>query len=126
MKLSTVYLDQRGTAAVEFGLTAPVFFLTIFAILEFSLIVWTQLGLQHGVEMAARCASINTTLCGSTTSAQSFAAQEAFGLNPPPETFDITTQGCGTMVTANFTYYFLTSYVGGPTLALNAQSCFPK
>ena len=55
--------DQRGASALEFALIAPAFFLFIFGIIELGLVFWTQVGLQHGAEMAARCASINAKLC---------------------------------------------------------------
>lgn len=126
MKPSALFLDQRGTAAIEFSLTAPGFFILIFAIIEFGLLMWTQVGLQHGAEMAARCASINTTICGSISSTQSYAAQQAYGLNPSPSIFSVSTQACGTSVTASYSFHFLTQYVGGPDITLNAQSCFPK
>jgi Flp pilus assembly protein TadG len=126
MKPSAVFLDQRGTAAIEFGITAPAFFILIFAILELGIAIWTQVGLQHGAEMAARCASINTTICGSTSATQTYASQQAYGLGLSPSIFSVSTQNCGTMVTATYSFHFLTKYIGGPDIALNAQSCFPK
>ena len=63
MKLSKILRDQSGTTALEFALTAPVFFLFIFGVIEVGLLFWTQIGMQHGAEMAARCASINAALC---------------------------------------------------------------
>ena len=54
-----IWRDERGATALEFAILAPVFFLIIFGIIAFGLLFWTQVGLQHGAEMAARCASIN-------------------------------------------------------------------
>jgi TadE-like protein len=125
MRLARLCSDERGTAALEFALTLPIFFTMVFGIIGGGLLLWMQLGLQHGAEMAARCASINTTLCGSVSSIQSYAASEAFGLNPPPSVFTVSTQACGNQVSASFTFQFITSYVGMPSLALSAQSCFP-
>ena len=126
MKMARAWIDERGTTAIEFGLTAPAFFAILFGIFELGLIMWTQAGLQHGAEMAARCASINTILCSDQTATQNYAAQEAFGLSPSPSNFTVSTQACGTLVSATFSFHILTHYVDGPTLALNAQSCFPK
>jgi len=36
----------------------------------------------HGAEMAARCASIDTIVCGDQTATQSYAAQEALASTP--------------------------------------------
>ena len=126
MKTTQAWIDERGTSAIEFGLTAPAFFAILFGIIEFGLIMWTQAGLQHGAEMAARCASIDTIVCGDQTATQNYAAQEAFGLNPSPSNFTVSTQPCGTLVSATYSFNMLTHYVGGPAIALNAQSCFPK
>jgi Flp pilus assembly protein TadG len=126
MKIPQVWIDERGTTAIEFGLTAPAFFAVLFGIIEFGLIMWTQAGLQHGAEMAARCASIDTIVCGNQSAIQNYAAQQAFGLNPSPSNFAVSTQPCGTLVSATYSFPILTNYVGGPMLALNAQSCFPK
>jgi Flp pilus assembly protein TadG len=124
MRLTPICSDERGATAVEFGLTAPVFFLLLFAIIEGSLLLWTQLGLQHGTEMAARCAGVNKTMCGNNSAIANFAAQQAYGLNPPTSTFTVSTEACGVNVTANYTFNFITGYFG-PTLDLTAQACFP-
>ena len=126
MTITQPWLDERGTTAIEFGLTAPAFFAILFGIFELGLIMWTQAGLQHGAEMAARCASINTILCSDQTSTQNYASQEAFGLSTSPSIFTVSTQPCGTLVSATYSFPVLTHYFSGPTLALNAQSCFPK
>ncbi|HLZ05400.1 MAG TPA: TadE/TadG family type IV pilus assembly protein [Bradyrhizobium sp.] len=62
MKRPGLWRDEQGASALEFALTAPVFFLFLFGIIELGLMFWTQIGLQHGAEMAARCATIHTTL----------------------------------------------------------------
>jgi hypothetical protein len=89
------------------------------------LLLWTQLGLQHSAEMAARCATVNKTICGSNSAIQSYAAQQAYGLSPSPSTFTVSTAACGTMVTANYTFNLISNYFGMSALALGAQACFP-
>lgn len=120
-----MYRDVSGASALEFGLTAPVFFLVIFGIIEGGLLLWTQLGLQHGTELAARCAGINKTLCGTTNAIQNYAAQQSYGLNPSPSTFSVSVAACGQLVTASYTFRFVTSYWSRPNLVLTAQACFP-
>src|SRR6476646_749735 len=65
--------NKDGASAVEFALTVPMFFMMLVGGIECGLLLWTQMGLQHGAEKAARCASIDSTLCGSTSSIQSYA-----------------------------------------------------
>jgi Flp pilus assembly protein TadG len=131
MKIVRMLRDARAVSAVEFALTAPLFFALLFGMIEGGLLVWTQIGLQHGAEAAARCASINSTLCGTTTNIQNYAAQNAFGLSVDPSTFTVPSSpppGCnqGKQVSASYAFGFVTSYFGVPSLTLNAQSCFPK
>jgi Flp pilus assembly protein TadG len=125
VRLTKIRGDVRGATAVEFAITAPMFFLVLFGIIEGGLLLWTQLGLQHGAEMAARCAGVNKTTCGNNSNIQSYAAQQAYGLNPSPSTFIVGTAACGTQVSASYTFKFITTYFGTPTLALSALSCFP-
>jgi Flp pilus assembly protein TadG len=125
-KLDRFARDQRGASALEFALIAPAFFLFIFGIIELGLLFWTQVGLQHGAEMAARCASINTKLCltndpGTITT---YATQQAYGLTLPASTFTFSTGACGNQVSASYLFVF----VGLPNLrplTLTAHSCFP-
>ena len=126
MKLVRLLHDIRGISAVEFALTAPVFFVLLFGIIDGCLMVWTQIGLQHGAEAAARCASINTTLCGTTATIQNYAAQNALGLTVTPTTFSVSAPACGNQVSASYTFGFVSGYFGAASMTLNAQSCFPK
>jgi TadE-like protein len=80
--------DTRGGSLVEFTVTVPFFLLLMFGLIQVGLLLYTKAGLQHGVEQATRCASVNysayrlgppvsttascfgvapTTVCGSTT-----------------------------------------------------------
>jgi Flp pilus assembly protein TadG len=123
--LRSLWDDRGGASAVEFGLTAPVFFLFVFGVIEVGLLMWTQVGMQRGAEIAARCASVNATLCGTSDAIKSYAAQQAFGLSLPASTFTVTLQSCGNQVTGSYTFQF-PSFLGLSPLTLSAQSCFPK
>ncbi|WP_349631897.1 TadE/TadG family type IV pilus assembly protein [Bradyrhizobium iriomotense] len=125
MKLTALWRDNRGASALEFALTAPVFFLFIFGIIEFGLLFWTQLGIQHGSEMAARCATVNSTLCPSSSAITSYAAQQAYGLTLPAETFTFATSACGNEVSANYAFTFPQILNLSP-VTLTARACFPS
>ena len=127
MKLTTIWRDNRGASALEFALTAPVFFLFIFGIIEFGLLLWTQIGLQHGAEMAARCATVDSTLCPNSNpgAITSYAAQQAFGLALPSQTFTYSTPACGNQVSASHAFQFPAILNLSP-LKLTAQACFPS
>lgn len=118
--------NEQGTSAVEFALTAPAFFAIVFAIIEIGLVLWTQQGLQHGAELAARCATVNSTTCGSASTITAYAAQQAYGLGVTASVFSYSTPACGNQVSASYPFQFLTSYFSGASVTLTAQSCFPK
>jgi Flp pilus assembly protein TadG len=122
-----MWQDQSGTSALEFGLTAPVFFLFLFGVIETGLLFWTQIGLQHGAAMAARCASVNLTLCPNSnpTAITSYATQQTFGLNLPSSTFSYSTPVCGNQVNASYEFQFPEIFNVAP-LTLTAQACFPS
>lgn len=125
MKLAAIWADNRATTALEFALTAPVFFLFLFGIIEFGLLFWTQLGLQHGTEMAARCATVNPSLCPNSGAITGYAAQQAFGLALPAQTFAYSASSCGNQVSASYAFQFLQILNLSP-VTLTAQACFPS
>ena len=122
--LRDFWRNRRGATAIEFAFTAPLFIGCLFAIVQFCLALYTQSAIQHGAEMAARCAGIG--VCGNETAVQNFAVAQSYGLNPPASTFSLAAATCGSLVSAVYTFNYLTSYTGGPSVTLTASSCFPK
>ena len=127
MKLLRFVRDSRGATALEFGLLAPAFFAAVVGTFQVGLLLWTQLGLQHATEMAARCASVNTTLCPTSnpTAIKNYAAGQALGLHVPSSAFSVSTGTCGNQVTASYDYSHIVAMFGVPKITLTAQSCFP-
>lgn len=117
--------DARGASAVEFAITAPIFCMLLVGIVEGGMLLWAQIGLQHGTQMAARCATIDTSVCGSADQIQSYAAQQSYGLNPPSSTFTFSAAACGNQVSASYQFSLISNYFGMPALQIRAQSCFP-
>ena len=124
--LAQMYRDVRGVTAVEFALVAPTFLVMVLALFQCGLLLWTQVALQHGAEMAARCATTNTLICGTSSDIQKFAVKNAYGLSLPTSTFTPSTPVCGNQVSATYQVRFITGYFGAPPLTLSARSCFPK
>jgi len=117
--------ENSGATAVEFAFTMPIFLALLIGSVQLGLLLWTQFGLQNGSEAAARCASIDTTNCSTSTQTASYAANHAFGLSVPPSAFSVSTPGCGNQVSASYPYTFYTLVAGTLTVTLTAQSCFP-
>ncbi len=66
---------ERGASAVEFALVAPLIFMAMVGTLYGGLLVFSAVGLQNSVEAAARCYSVNSSLCGTSAAAQNYALQ---------------------------------------------------
>lgn len=117
--------NASGGAAVEFAFTAPVFLLCLLATFQLGMWLWTQVGLQHGAEMAARCATVNPAICSSPAAIQQFAVNQAFGLNVPASTFSFSQSSCGNLVSASYAFPNFASYLNLPSFSIRASSCFP-
>jgi hypothetical protein len=110
--------------AIEFALTAVVLSVFLFGIMEAGRAMWLQSALDYSVAEAARCASINQSLCGTTSQIQSYASGLS-GAGFDSSIFSRTTPGCGNQVTASYPLTFII-----PTLSvsvtLRAQACYPS
>src|SRR6476620_485714 len=131
MKTSKIWREVSGSVAAEFGLTAPYFLVAVFGIVNAGLLLWTQLGLQHGVEMAARCGSVNTTLCPDNDAIKTYAGTQTLGFPVSASNFTIAPGDCGGIqVSGNYPYniFGFVKWGGTPLVSINlsAQSCFPK
>ncbi len=98
----------------------------IFGIFEFGRAIWTQGMLDYAVEQASRCASINTTTCGSRGRdrdlclAADLAAEPAgLGCSPRPR------RSCGNQVSASYAFTFVAPELLPYNITLTSQSCYP-
>jgi Flp pilus assembly protein TadG len=135
MKLKHILHDTQGTALVEGTLTLSFFILLLFGLVEAGLLIWTQVGLQYAVELAARCASVNTSLCGTQTAIKNVAVTNSLAApNVSASTFTVTLNTTcggntvpGNLVTASYTFSVFGIYVlNTTTLTLQAKSCYPR
>lgn len=56
-------IKEKGAALVEFALTAWLFFIVLFGIIEFSYLWWVNLTMQHAMREGARYAAVTGPLC---------------------------------------------------------------
>lgn len=118
--------DRSGAALVEFAVLLPLFVALAFGIMQVGQVLWTQTALQHAVEMAARCGSINTVTCGTAAQIRTYAATQAYGLSVSPDVFVAANTACGSEVTADFAYSFPVAALISPSIRLTARSCYPR
>jgi Flp pilus assembly protein TadG len=116
--------DARGSAAVELALVSPVLFMFVFGVAECGRAVWLKTALDYSVAEAARCASINPTVCGSVSDIESYAAARS-GSGVAASAFSVTTPSCGNQVSANYPMALLIPFLD-LSVTLTAQACYPS
>ena len=118
---------SEGGTAVETAFILPVYLLIMFGVIEAGRLLWTQSTLQFAVQEAARCASIDSTTCGSTSAIQSFAASKTPGISVAASSFSVTSVSCGNKVQISWPFSFTAADLFPySSITLSAQSCYPK
>jgi Flp pilus assembly protein TadG len=113
--------DQNGNAAVEMALLGVPLFMFVFAIINSGYALWLQNALESSVMQAARCATVNPSLCGTASQIQVYAAGQS-GAGFDSAIFSFAQAGCGNQVSAT---YPLTLPFMSLSLNLSAQACYP-
>ena len=126
-RLASALLARRdGATALEFALIALPLLLLVCGTMDFGRMLWTEATLHTAVEDAARCASVNAALCGSSSATQSYAAGRAFGLGLDAAAFTVSAQSCGNEVTASYPFAFAFGGLFPLSVTLTAAACFPS
>ncbi len=125
MKILDLIHRRDGSSAVEFAIVGPMFIGIMMAIFQGGILLWTQLGMEHAVESAARCSAVHSSNCGTLSQIQSYAATQAYGLNLPTSIFSFRQTTCGNVVSASYSYSVFSQVFGKASIPLNAQACFP-
>ena len=108
---------------MEFGIIAPAFLVLLIGTIEGGRMLWTLNALHYSVQEAARCASINTTTCGTSNQIKAFAATRS-GAGLSSSVFTSTVAACGNQVSANYPMPLNIPFVSSP-ITLTARSCYP-
>lgn len=127
-----LFRSCAGTTALEFALVALPFVMLLLGVIDFSRFIWTQSTLQFTVEKAARCAAVNTTICGTTAQMQNYALSQqvlpseiqAQDFKDNPSTCSSSVPGKSVSISKNFT--FTIPQLMPFAMTLKAQSCYPK
>jgi|SRR5205085_1785257 len=114
---------RKGTFAVEFALVAPALLLFAFGIIEGGRALWTLSALHYAVEEAARCASINSVICGTASQIKTFAAGRS-GAGFTASVFVAAVTTCGNEVSASYPMQLNIPYANH-SITLTASSCYP-
>jgi Flp pilus assembly protein TadG len=116
--------DRRGAVAVEVALLVPALIMLMFGVIEFGHALWVKNALDFSVAQAARCASINPTLCETADQIQSYAADQA-GIAFDKSDFTVSNRSCGNQVAAHHPMQLAIPFAP-LSVTINATACYPS
>jgi Flp pilus assembly protein TadG len=121
--LQRVAKESDGATAIEFALVGPVFLMMVVGGIYACMMMFSMGSLQDAVQQAARCWSVNTTVCTDASSTQTYAQNHYYGPAVSPS-FTASLKNCGHSVTGTISYSF---NMGQSTTSvpLSATACFP-
>lgn len=118
--------DEAGATVVEFALILPILLVFLLGTVEFGRMLWTKSLLDHAVDEAARCASVNTGTCGNAGATAAYAVQRSAPLTVASSIFTATSPSCGSQVSATYPFVFVAPSLLNWTVTLASQACYPK
>lgn len=116
--------DRGGAGAVEFALVLPAVLMVIVGGINLCMVSYTLAGLHFATEAAARCASLDSTTCGTSAGVDSYAKTRFINASGQTAAFTLTSSTCGSAVTGTVTYR-LNIGIKTVDLPLRADSCAP-
>lgn len=92
--------SHRGQTMVEFAIVAPLFFLLVFALIDYGRLFFTQMEVEEAVQEAGRYASTGNTQAGFTRlqSIESVLQQSAASINVPIANIQVSSLSNGNWV----------------------------
>lgn len=122
-KLSRIFGDECGAAALEFGIVGPIFMLFMIGSMYTCMMLFAESSMQYAVEAGARCASVQTTVCTDSSSTTTFAQNAYYGPIVSPA-FTYATPACGHQVSSTTTFGYNFGYLN-LSVPLTATACYP-
>lgn len=119
--LSRLGRDQRGTAAIEFGMIAPVFFAMLLGIVDVGRFMWTLNTMQYAIDHAVRAGVVRQLSTGEVTN---LVKDSLTGLNAAAVNVDVVSGASTLSITADTTYAFLfpiSTFMDSTTISLRTE-----
>ena len=113
--------NDRGTAAIEFGLVAPIFFALLLGIIDVGRYMWTLNTTQYAIDQAIRAGVVRGL---SETEVEAKVKQSLTGLNASAFTVTAVVGASTLAITAETTYEFLfpmSSFMDTTTISLRTE-----
>lgn len=116
--------NRDGSAVVEFAMILPPFILLIVGGFYTAGLAFAASSIQYATLAAARCASVQTTVCTDATSTVAYAGTKFFAKGLGAPVFTYSASGCGHVVSGAFTYVLNTGF-SRINVPLTSTACFP-
>jgi Flp pilus assembly protein TadG len=96
--------NQRGVAAVEFGIIAPIFIAMLVGIVDLGRYMWTLNTMQYAVDQSVRAGVVQKL---TDDEVKNLVKSSLTGLDPAGVTVDVVSGASTLSITADMTYAFL-------------------
>jgi Flp pilus assembly protein TadG len=120
-RLSRLRRDQRGVAAIEFAMIAPIFFGLLVGIIDVGRYMWTLNTIQYAIDQGARAGVVQKL---STEDVTGLVKGSLAGLNAAAINVDVTDDAVSLSVAAATNYAFLfpiSMFMSGTTISLRTE-----
>lgn len=119
--LSCLRRDQRGAAAVEFAMIAPIFFGLLIGIIDVGRYMWTLNTIQYAIDQGVRAGVVQQL---SDQDVTDLVKNSLAGLKAGAIDVDVTDNGASLTVAAATDYAFLfpiSMFMSGTTISLRTE-----
>jgi Flp pilus assembly protein TadG len=119
--ISRLRRDERGVAAVEFAMIAPIFFGLLIGIIDVGRYMWTLNTIQYAIDQGVRAGVVQQL---STQDVTDFVKTSLAGLDASAIEVDVTDDAASLSVTAATDYAFLfpiSIFMSGTTISLRTE-----
>ncbi|MBA4096430.1 MAG: hypothetical protein C0484_06605 [Rhodospirillum sp.] len=120
-RLSQLRRDQRGVAAVEFAMIAPIFFGLLIGIMDVGRYMWTLNTIQYAIDQGVRAGVVQQL---STEDVTDLVKGSLAGLDASAVEVDVTDDAASLSVVAATDYAFLfpiSMFMSGTTISLRSE-----
>jgi Flp pilus assembly protein TadG len=118
---------DRGVAALEFGMVAPLLILLLVAVMELGRMYWVRDSIEYAAEQTARWAMVNTAATDSQLKARALAQFDGVSGGTPVVSIGHDTANGVNFLTVTLTYNFefFVDFMGIGNLPLRGESRVP-
>ena len=127
MRLPSWLACERASAALEFGIVAPVLMLLMLGVVEFGRLHWVRNSMEYAAEQTARWAIVNTAATDAQIKAHAEEQFDGISAGTAVVAIDRDTSNGLSFVTVTVTYdfQFLADIIGLGTLPLRSETRVP-